>query len=48
MSEPDSKLEELALIIEALLDDLRRRGVDIDIDLSSYEEYRAQHPRKDA
>jgi hypothetical protein len=40
--------EELVLIIEQLLDELRRRGVHIDVDLSSYETYRAEHPREDA
>lgn len=48
MSKPEPTLEELALIIEALLDELRRRGVHLEVDLSSYESYRAEHPRKDA
>lgn len=52
LPEGSALTEELAMIIDALLDELRRRGVfldiDTDIDLSSYREYRAANPRKDA
>lgn len=44
----DPQLEGMARIIEHLLDELRRRGVTPEVDLSFYDEYRTHHPKEDA
>jgi hypothetical protein len=43
-----SLLEGLARTVEDLLSELRRRGAEVDVDTSDYDEYRAWHPKEDA
>lgn len=45
---PDSQVEGMARIIEALLEEIRRRGVVPEADLTEYDEYRTARPREDA
>jgi hypothetical protein len=41
-------IEGLVRAVEHLLEELRRRGAVIDVDLTEYEEYRDACPREDA
>lgn len=44
----DPRLEGMARLLETLLEEMRRRGVEIDVDLVDLESYRDAHPREDA